>query len=325
MNRSSTDSAVSPDVRQGSHSRSGLAQYQAKAASPATLFAAGSALIAGVAAVFAAAGGAGRALEVAALGSACVVAYCVRGAAGRLTAAASPAALVVLEERYGRLGDGAWDVVALALVYAAAPLLCSLLRERVEERLEAPPEPDVVGLLPFRAEAETRTVEGALSRLSAAHESLTVLLLRPDRLDELVARHGEDASRAVLERVAAVLSEHVRSTDVLIRQGRFDFWLVLPGTPPERARRTAERIRLEIGSAELALATGAAIAATVSVGLASVPEDGRAPADVAGAAERALEAAVAASGNRTVLHSVPPGAPAGWGVATAAPALRHAV
>ena len=78
---------------------------------------------------------------------------------------------------------------------------------------------------------------------------------------------------------------------------------------------TAERVRLAVGEGRVQVDGDDWVRSSVSIGISSCPIDGRTPGRLRGAAERALTAAAQVGGNRTVLHSVPPGAPRGWGLA----------
>ena len=106
---------------------------------------------------------------------------------------------------------------------------------------------------------------------------------------------------------AIVAGAQIRATDLAVRRGAHDFWLVLPETPDRAARVVGERLRLELGTRELALA----------IGIASFPNDGLSAAELVSAADKALARSIELGGNRTVLFSVPRNAPPGWGLARA--------
>ncbi len=65
---------------------------------------------------------------------------------------------------------------------------------------------------------------------------------------------------------------------------------------------------MEVGNGEL-------LDLSVAVGIAGLPEDAATDDERAQWASRALSRAVELGGNRTVLRSVPPGSPPGWGLA----------
>jgi len=113
----------------------------------------------------------------------------------------------------------------------------------------------------------TEEVERAL-RLN---ENLSVLLLEVDNLKAYRETNGWQATERVLRDIAKVVSGSVRNIDVVGRYGVDEIILYLPETPREKALPAAERIRQLVEKAsEQADAPGL----TVSVGLASLPENG---------------------------------------------------
>jgi len=103
---------------------------------------------------------------------------------------------------------------------------------------------------------------------------MSVLMLDVDHFKRTNDEHGHLAGDAVLRDVARLLQDTLRTVDSVGRYGGEEFLVILPHTPPEEGRRTAERIREQIeqhafrvGSRELRV--------TVSVGVASWEMEGR--------------------------------------------------
>jgi diguanylate cyclase (GGDEF)-like protein len=238
------------------------------------------------------------------------------------------ATYIALEGHYGRLDHThAGSVAAFSILFAVATLAGAALADGFESWNAGASEPGPAtwydGDAPFEEDPgeplELDSLETILTGAVAAHGALSLLLARPDGIDGLGHDRGQRATRAVLECVADVLRGHLRGTDVLHRHGLFEFWVVLPRTSLEAARMTAERVRLAVGELPVSLGEGDQERCSLSIGIASCPIDGRSPASLRDAAERALAGAVELGGNRTVLHSVPPGAPRGWGLAREVP------
>lgn len=271
----------------------------------------------------AAAHGPGRLVDVFVLGAGVLLAYAAGLRTAALVAAALVATYIALEGHYGRLdGDHTAAVLAFAVLFGAAALAAGALADGFEAwngggRAAREPDPDdYVESEPDDGETlEVDDLEALLHQAIRSHGALSLLLTRPDAIDRLALERGQDATRAVLDRVADVLRGHLRGTDVLHRHGLFDFWVILPRTSLEAARMTAERVRLAVGEGRVQVDGDDWVRSSVSVGISSCPIDGRTPARLRAAAERALTAAAQLGGNRTVLHSVPPGAPRGWGLA----------
>jgi len=112
----------------------------------------------------------------------------------------------------------------------------------------------------------TEEVERA-QRLS---ERLSVLLLEVDNLKDYRETHGWQATERVLRDIAKLVGESVRNIDVVGRYGVDEIILYLPETPREKAVLAAERVRLLVEKDTHA--TDPAL--TVSIGLASLPENG---------------------------------------------------
>jgi diguanylate cyclase (GGDEF)-like protein len=85
------------------------------------------------------------------------------------------------------------------------------------------------------------------------------------------------------------------------RYGGEEFALVLEGTDRTGARQLAERIRQEVGAQKHDSAKGA-FRATLSLGVAVYPEDGKSKQELIANADQALYAAKHGGRNRTVCH-----------------------
>ena len=106
----------------------------------------------------------------------------------------------------------------------------------------------------------------------------------------------------------------MRAIDIVERIGPSRFRVALPETGPEGGRIVAERIRLRIDATRPELEPGRVVGVSVSIGISTYPADGTDTVELEAAAERALARAQELGGNRTVLFSVPAGAPRGWGL-----------
>ena len=281
----------------------------------AALFAVVAALLAATLAGLLAAGGDGRVLEFSAIGIGLLLAYAARGAFGAVVAVGLGATLLALEAHYGRLdGDHVAGALALTGAGAAAALASGHLRDRFDAWNAVPAK----GPQPSHDESHPAVEAGSLAfavhRALGSSEALSLLLVRPDGLVDLGEREGREATRAVLNRVSAVVRAELGAAGQLLRHSLFDFWVILPDTTVEAARATAERIRLGLHESQVDVDWRRRVRATLSVGVAASPRDGETARSLLEAAQRALGAAVELGGNRTVLHSLPPGAPRGWGL-----------
>jgi diguanylate cyclase (GGDEF)-like protein len=264
-------------------------------------------------------------VETLVVGAGCIATYLFGWRRGRWAAALVPIAFLYFESHYGRLGHaGYWEEVALAAGGGGAALTSCYLRLTVERR-EAHADAVRARLDERRnvEEIDQRLGTDARRRSTLAYElerarrhnhALSVLIIRPDDFDEITLRFGEDAAAATLQAVATSIGRCLRATDIPVREGLFDFAVILPEAQREDARLVAERIRLAVAGQRLEFGPGDIVDLTVGIGVASFPHDATSNEQMTGAIQRALQAAIEAGGNRTILFSVPEGSPAGWGL-----------
>jgi diguanylate cyclase (GGDEF)-like protein len=115
----------------------------------------------------------------------------------------------------------------------------------------------------------------------------SVLMIDSDNLKRVNDSYGHEAGNRLLRQLANAIQAELRATDVPARYGGDEFIVLLPETPAKGALDVAERIRAAIARMPLA-AEGKSVAASVSVGVASFPEDGRTLDTLAARADRAL-------------------------------------
>ncbi len=105
------------------------------------------------------------------------------------------------------------------------------------------------------------------------NRTLSLLVIDCDNLKQVNDDNGHKAGDDLLISLVKGIQGQLRHTDVLARQGGDEFVVLLPETPAAGALDVAERIRAAIGSATLTL-DGKLIKTTVSIGIASYPQDG---------------------------------------------------
>lgn len=122
--------------------------------------------------------------------------------------------------------------------------------------------------------------------------------------------YGHPTGDAVLEQLAQVLRESCRADDQVFRYGGEEFTVILPGAVDADALRVAERVRERVAQHTYLTRSGRRLdwPITVSIGVASYPQDALSEVDLLIAADRAMYAAKALGRNRVV--SAAAGAPA---------------
>ncbi|WP_157964512.1 GGDEF domain-containing protein [Exiguobacterium flavidum] len=123
----------------------------------------------------------------------------------------------------------------------------------------------------------TRRFENLLRRLEtqATEKNIpcAMLLLDIDHFKQVNDTYGHDAGDAVLVRVAELLRETARESDVVSRNGGEEFSILLPNCRQEEGMLVAERTRKRIELESFLLPDESEINITVSIGIASFPED----------------------------------------------------
>ncbi len=129
------------------------------------------------------------------------------------------------------------------------------------------------------------------------------LMVDSDSLKQVNDSYGHEAGNRLLQHIVKAMQGHLRATDVPARYGGDEFVIMLPDTPARGALEVAERIRHAVESTPFATEAGR-VPCTVSIGVASYPQDGRSIEALLARADRALYEAKAAGRNRVAQHDV---------------------
>lgn len=142
------------------------------------------------------------------------------------------------------------------------------LRERNDE-LKAQTEIDSLTGLSNRAQL-SEVLEREMVRSQAEKHKFSVLMIDIDFFKRFNDTHGHPAGDEVLRIVAGVFRSFVRFRDVAARYGGEEFLILLAETGSEEALQLAEKIRAKV--AEVRVMSDTSV--TVSIGVASYPENG---------------------------------------------------
>lgn len=138
-----------------------------------------------------------------------------------------------------------------------------------------------------------------LLRCARHKRPLAVLMLDVDFFKKVNDSMGHPAGDELLRRLAEVLSADLRQTDMVSRYGGEEFAALLPETTKAEALQVAERMR-EAVEGKLNEGNAWTQRITVSVGVATFPEDGKTAEEVLEAADQALYVAKRQGRNRVV-------------------------
>ena len=113
---------------------------------------------------------------------------------------------------------------------------------------------------------------------------ICLVMVDADKFKQFNDTLGHPAGDALLQEIASLLKDKVRTTDIVCRYGGDEFALILKDVPKDEAVRTCERIRETF---QLRFAA-AVVQVTASIGLACYPTDAANKKDLAKAADDAL-------------------------------------
>ena len=194
-----------------------------------------------------------------------------------------------------------FDLVMMEFLHdVCQPLALGLENARLFATLSQMAATDeLTGVANRRKFMETLRVEGVRSRRST--DPLSLLLVDLDQLKKINDRHGHQAGDTAIRHVADILTRRRRATDLPGRLGGEEFALLMPATSKEGALLTAERIVREVSGYPVPkIGT-----VTVSIGVATMPEDARDEEPLIRVADHRLYAAKAAGRNQVRSTSVP--------------------
>jgi len=128
---------------------------------------------------------------------------------------------------------------------------------------------------------------------------VSLILTDIDHFKKVNDTYGHPVGDEVLRRVAAILNGSARKIDIVARYGGEEFAIVLEATDRAGARQLAERIRVDVAQQSFQSSKGS-FKATLSLGVASYPDDATAKDVIIARADQSLYAAKHGGRNQTV-------------------------
>lgn len=110
-----------------------------------------------------------------------------------------------------------------------------------------------------------------VDRCTRHKTDLVCLFIDVDFFKQINDQHGHQVGDAVLVRLVALMTEQVRSSDIVARYGGEEFAIILPETGIQLAHEVAERIRSKVEEQKL-IFNDSTLSITVSIGLASLSQ-----------------------------------------------------
>lgn len=138
-----------------------------------------------------------------------------------------------------------------------------------------------------------------LNRAKRYRHLLSLIMIDIDHFKKVNDRMGHPVGDKVLKVVALLVKEQARDVDLVARYGGEEFMLVLPETGKIEAQMLAERIRKSVESCKIEDDDCRGLGRiTVSLGVASFPEDGAEKNEVIDKVDKALYRAKAGGRNQ---------------------------
>lgn len=207
---------------------------------------------------------------------------------------ALPGVLVLLIALRGEM------VVALALggVLLVVGERVTQLRRRVGRFVQRSFTDRLTGL--FNYDFLQAQVRYEIDRVRRYGGSCSILVLDLDHFKRFNDTHGHQAGNLLLRALADSVRHEKRDSDFAARFGGEEFVVLVPGDATD-AVRLAERLRLAVAELELPQ-LGPDGRVTVSIGVASFPEQATNAAELFERADQALYVAKGSGRNRTIVY-----------------------
>ena len=135
------------------------------------------------------------------------------------------------------------------------------------------------------------------------NRAASVLMIDLDNLKSINDRLGHEAGDRALKKVAKCIGTELRLTDVVARQGGDEFVALLSETPSQGALEVSARIRDAIAATSIEHGHET-IALSVSIGVATYPEDGQNIDSLLARADRAMYMAKQGGRNSVVKFTI---------------------
>lgn len=157
----------------------------------------------------------------------------------------------------------------------------------------------LTGLLNHRAFMEKLSEE--YKRIDRESRPFSILLMDIDKFKNVNDTYGHPVGDLAIKAVAKVLKDTVRATDFVARYGGEEFTVGMVDTGTKGAEQMAERLRKIMEKTVVARIGAKDLMITLSIGVASIPDDTRNSADLVTLADNALYQAKRSGRNRVCL------------------------
>ncbi len=186
--------------------------------------------------------------------------------------------------RMGAFLDQDEKIFSILAGSAALAVENALLHQKTQELTIVD---ELTGLYNYRYFSNKLKTE--IRRAERYHLPLSLIMVDIDWFKRCNDTYGHLFGNRVLQDLAQRIKESVRDVDVVCRYGGEEFTVILPQTKKANAQTIAERIRRRVDSADfVSEAEDFRVKITVSLGVASYPENASTPKDLIEKMDQAL-------------------------------------
>ncbi len=144
-------------------------------------------------------------------------------------------------------------------------------------------------------------MEEMVSRAGRYQKKLGVMMFDIDHFKNINDTYGHPVGDIVLKKVAKILIESMRKTDLVARYGGEEFIVVLDDADPAFAKHKCEEIREEMSALSIETNIGS-FSLTASAGISIFPDDGNQDIELVEKADEALYHSKRNGRNQSTLH-----------------------
>jgi diguanylate cyclase (GGDEF)-like protein len=159
----------------------------------------------------------------------------------------------------------------MILVAFITTMLAADIRYAVDKIKQVSDTDELTGTYNMRAFSSM--LQRAFRQAVRYGHALSVVMIDSDNLKQINDKHGHESGNRLLQHLVRSIREQLRGSDVMARFGGDEFIVLLPETSNKGAMEMAERIRKAVEISRFDVRSGDTNI-TVSLGVASYPEDG---------------------------------------------------
>ncbi|MBI4216988.1 MAG: GAF domain-containing protein [Chloroflexi bacterium] len=145
-------------------------------------------------------------------------------------------------------------------------------------------------------------LERELARSRREQTPLSLLLMDIDSLKSINDQYGHQAGDRLLKEMCGLFKGAVRASEIVARYGGDEFVVALPNANPTGAEVVAQRIHQRVNDYRLQVREGKEIAAHVSIGIATFPQQAASAAELLDRADSAAYRSKARGRNQITLY-----------------------